>query len=179
MAKRFLKRFMPQQSKLMENRTFRFFNQWLHKADVWHFNRRYASRAMLIGMFFAFVPLPTQMIMACIGCILVRANLPLAIACVWTTNPLTMGPVFYGCYRLGAFLMNEKIALVKGSLQTDWLATHFHAIILPLLLGSMICGVIFAALGYTLVDVLWRWHTVKRWHRRQIRQRKRTDPNHS
>ena len=153
----------------MENKSLRFLNKWLHKADVWHFNRRYAARAMLVGLFFAFIPLPTQMLFACIGCIFLRANLPLAIACVWTTNPLTMGPVFYGCYRLGAFLMNEKIAMVKD-VETDWIANNFITIIEPLMLGSLICGVIFAALGYTLVDILWRWRTVKKWHKRQQKQ---------
>ncbi len=165
MPKRMLKRFMPNQKKLMENRSLRFLNRWLHKADVWHFNRRYAARGMLIGLFFAFIPLPTQMLFACIGCILVRANLPLAIACVWITNPLTMGPVFYGCYRLGAFLLNEKIALVK-EVETDWIVDNFVTIIEPLMLGSLICAVVFSALGYTLVDILWRWKTIKRWHKR-------------
>lgn len=169
MAKRFLQRFMPKKSKLQESKSFRFLDRWLHKADVWHFNRRYAARGVLIGMFFAFIPLPTQMLFACIGCIFARANLPLAIACVWITNPLTMGPVFYACYRLGAFLMNEKISAVQELQTADWFSNNFHAVIEPLFLGSLICAVLFSAVGYTLVDILWRWHTVKKWHNRRLR----------
>ncbi len=171
MPKRFLKRFMPSKSKLQESNSFRFLDRWLHKADIWHFNRRYAARGILIGMFFAFIPLPTQMIMACIACIFARANLPVAIACVWITNPLTMGPVFYACYRLGAFLMNEKIA-VANDMQTDWLANNFYAIVEPLFLGSLICAAVFSAVSYTLVDILWRWHTAKKWHSRSAKSKR-------
>lgn len=171
MAKRLLQRHMPTRAKLQQSRSFRFLDRWLHKADIWHFNRRYACRGILIGMFFAFIPLPTQMIMACVGCIFARGNLPISIACVWLTNPLTMGPVFYGCYRLGAFLMNEKIA-AASEIQSDWLANNFHTIVEPLFLGSLICAVFFSAISYTLVDILWRWHTVKKWHNRAAKRNK-------
>lgn len=157
---------MPSKDKLTEGKTLRLFNEWIHKAHVWHLNRRSATRAVMIGLFFAFVPLPIQMFLAIAACIYLRANLPLAIAFVWLTNPLTIPPVFYATYRLGTLLLNLPTHDFAFEMSWDWLLEKFAEVWEPLFLGSLVCGVAFAALGYTIVDLLWRHHTLKRWHNR-------------
>ncbi|CAA0091689.1 Uncharacterised protein [BD1-7 clade bacterium] len=150
----------------------RLLSRWLHKADVWHFNRRYVSRAALIGLFCAFIPLPMQMVIAGIACIFVRANLPLSIVFVWITNPLTIAPIFYACYRLGAFILDIQAVDYSSQINWEWFQAQFHQIVEPLFLGSFIVGTFASALGYTVIDLLWRRHTVKRWHNRKKRSAK-------
>ncbi len=166
MPKKLLKRLMPNQDQILENKSMRLINGWLHKADVWHFNRRYVSRAALIGLFCAFIPLPMQMLIAAVACIFMRANLPISILFVWITNPLTIAPIFYGCYRLGSFLMDQPAVEYSSKIDWAWFEAQFHTIVEPLFLGSFIVGVSAAAFGYTFIDLMWRRHTVKKWHNR-------------
>lgn len=49
------------------------------------------------------------MLLAAAVAIPLRVNLPLSVALVWLTNPLTMPPIFYGTYLVGvAVLGHEK-----------------------------------------------------------------------
>lgn len=187
MPKKFLKRFMPANDKFMQSRSMQFINNRVLNASVWHLTRRSASRAALIGLFFAFVPLPMQMVLAAIGCIYARANLPLAIAFVWLTNPLTTAPVFYATYKLGAMIMGLPaqefdLQFELGSfseavnrilqLDFDFFLSFFKKFLSiswqPILLGSILSGIAFGAIGYTLIDLLWRWKTVQRWRKRRV-----------
>ena len=64
------------------------------------------ARAMAVGLFAAFIPIPLQMLLAAVLAITVRGNMPIAISLVWLTNPITMPVVFICTYMTGAWLMN-------------------------------------------------------------------------
>ena len=72
-------------------------------------NRRSVSVACAIGLFCAFIPIPFQMILAAGLAIIVRCNLPIAVALVWITNPITMPPLFFLAYKMGAFLTDVHL----------------------------------------------------------------------
>jgi uncharacterized protein (DUF2062 family) len=82
-----------------------FLGTLLHDPNLWHLNRHSVARAMAVGLFAAFIPIPLQMLVAAILAITVRGNMPIAISLVWLTNPITM-PVFICTYMTGAWLMN-------------------------------------------------------------------------
>lgn len=171
MPRKALKKIMPNKDQVMQGKSMQMISDLLHKGGVWNFNRRYAARAVLIGIFCAFIPLPMQMFIAAVICILVKANLPLSIACVWITNPLTIAPIFYTTYRLGALILDLPVSDFDIELSFQWMQDELTRIWKPLILGSFICGLAFSALGYTVVDLLWRWSTIKRWHNRQNRSK--------
>lgn len=166
MPRKLLKKLSPDQSKLMQSGFLKRFNDFAHRAPIWHLNRKSATRAALIGFFCALIPLPIQMFIAIFFCIFARANLPLTMAIVWLTNPLTMPPVFYATYRLGAFMLGVDHIPLNFEMSWDWLVERLFYIWKPLFLGSLTAGVFCSALAYTLLDLLWRRHTLKRWRNR-------------
>jgi hypothetical protein len=97
---------------------------------------------------------------AILGCV----NLPISVVMVWITNPLTIGPLYYFNYRVGAFLLGERPGheQFRGTL-TDLVGSMLH-VWKPLLLGGVVVGLVLAVLGWVLVRLLWRWHVVnRRW----------------
>lgn len=174
MPKKLLSRFMPHPHALKNGSSLKLLGERIHHAPIWHLNRRSASRAVMIGLFFAFMPVPFQMLPAAIVCIYARANLPLTIAAVWVTNPLTIGPAFYLAYKLGALLLDVPVHTDTFHLSWQWFSDRFGIIWRPLLLGSFLCAFASAGIGYTLVDLFWRRHTLHRWHQRTVTRNARS-----
>jgi uncharacterized protein (DUF2062 family) len=59
-----------------------------------------------LGMFVALTPtVGIQMILAVILATIIRVNKIVAALMCWITNPLTIAPIFYGCYCVGALIL--------------------------------------------------------------------------
>ena len=114
-----------------------------------------------IGLFWAFIPLPSQMLPAAITAITLRANLPVTLAWVWVANPFTMPPLFYFNYRLGAWLLNQPQRDWTFEWSWTWLRTELLAVGPPLYLGSVVAGGVAAFVGYWLGWALWRRRTIR------------------
>jgi uncharacterized protein (DUF2062 family) len=178
MPKRIIKRFLPADHTVRNHRHLRWLGVHLHDPNLWHLNRRSVAGAAAVGMFMAFVPVPFQMVLAAAGAIIARVNLPVSVALVWTTNPLTMPPLFYSAYRLGALLMGQSAQPWHFELSMTWLTGELQSIWQPFLLGSLVIAVAAAAAGYGLVRLLWRWVVVRTWQtRRRARIPGRPQPN--
>lgn len=161
MPKKFIKRYMPDHEKIRNNKQLnKVFGTLLHDPNLLHLNRRSVSMAFFVGLFMAFVPLPSQMIMAAAVAIFIRCNLPIAVGLVWVSNPITMPPLFYFAYKVGAVILNTPEREFSFELSWGWLGTELAAIWEPFLLGCAICGLVFGALGYALIRLLWRLHII-------------------
>lgn len=167
MPKRILKRWMPDPAKLKNHQHLRLFGKWLNNASLWHLNRRSAAGAFAVGLFMAWIPLPCQMALAAGAAILLRVNLPVSVALVWLTNPLTMPPLFYAAYYCGSRLLG--MPPVEFHLALDWesLVSVMETIGLPFLFGSAVLAIASSLLGYLLIQGLWRLSIQRRWARRR------------
>ena len=103
MPKKFIRRYLPSHITIRESKYLRIFGSLLHEPNLWHLNRRSASGAFGIGLFFAFWPVPFQMFFSTAAAIIFRVNLPLSLATVWLTNPLTMPPYILRCLSSGEY----------------------------------------------------------------------------
>ena len=144
---------------------------FLHLDEIWHLNRRAAAGAVFIGLFTAFIPIPAQMLVAAALAIYSRCNLPIAVALVWITNPITMPPMFYFSYRLGAWLLNMELEAGQAEMSLAWIWDHMGTIGYPFLFGSFVCGWVAGITGFVVTRVVWRWHVIKRWQERRQRRR--------
>ena len=169
MPRRLLKKIMPDHKKIREHKHLRCFGTLLHNPALWHMNRHSVAKAFAVGLFFAWVPVPFQMVLAAGGAILFHANLPLSIVLVWLTNPLTMPPMFYGAYKLGAWLLGEELQHFEMELSFAWLQHEMSLIWAPFLIGCLVLGIVSALLGYFGIQIAWRRMVVKRWRKRHLR----------
>lgn len=174
MPKKFIKRYMPDHKKIRNNEQLnKVFGTLLHDPNLLHLNRRSVSMAFFVGLFMAFVPLPTQMLMAAAIAILVRCNLPISVGLVWITNPVTMPPIFYFAYKVGTWILGTPVREFSIELSWKWLGTELAAIWEPFLLGCAISGLMFGTLGYVVIRLLWRLHIITHLKERKKKRLKR------
>lgn len=102
------------------------------------------------------------MIPAAFFAMLFKANLPVSVALVWISNPLTFVFVFTPPYLLGLALVGgEGIPVAELSM------TSVLTQIKPLLIGSAIFGVGLGVSGYLCVQLVWRMMVMSNWKKRE------------
>ncbi len=170
MARKFLKRIIPDPEWVRKQKSLRFLGEWLHDPNIWHLNRNSVSKAAFIGLFMAFMPLPTQMILAAGAALLFRANLPVAVSLVWVSNPITMPAIFYLAYRVGIAITGADSGTYTLEMSWEWVSQALAHNWLPFLLGCLVCGIFFGLLASALLRVFWRWYVIRRWHERRLKR---------
>jgi len=170
MPKRIIKKILPHPSHITENSTLKKLGPRLQDPGLWHINRRSVSGAVAVGLFCAFLPVPFQMLIAAIGAIIFRVNILISIPMVWISNPVTIAPIFYFCYRVGVWILDTKKSAFNFELSFDWLSNELIAIWQPFLLGCFIVGSLAALTGFLVVRLLWRYQVSIRIKERQQRK---------
>ena len=128
-------------------------------------NRRMVSKAVLIGLFIAFIPMPMQMLLVLAMIPFFKFNVPIALAMCWLSNPFTMPPMYYMEYLTGSFILGTEIAPVKMTL--EWFSENLDDIFIPLYTGTLIFSVTGSLSAYWLVNHFWKGsvHRDKKLHR--------------
>ena len=163
MPKKIIKRLMPDHQTIKTNKHLQIFGDLLHNPNLWHLNRHSIAKAFAVGLFFAFIPVPFQMVLAAGVAIIVHSNLPLSIALVWITNPFTMPPIFYGSYLVGVSVLGHKEQEFAFEPSWQWLEASISSIGPAFIIGSLICATVASLLGFFVVDILWRRTVRKAW----------------
>ncbi len=164
--KQLLSRINPQHKKL----PIPFLGPLVADPHLFHLNRHSVSIAFALGIFMALTPLlGGQMILVALIALWVRCNLPIALALVWITNPLTISPILFAQYKLGTWVLQSPNSHIPLELSWTWLSEQFSVIWQPLLLGSMLSALFFGASGYLIVQYFWRWKVIQSWEKRKSR----------
>lgn len=144
--------------------------------NLFHINRASISTSFFIGIFCAFLPIPGQTIVAALLALMFRTNLPVAMVLIWVSNPLTFTPIFLFSYGVGALLLGQELATFSIELSWDWAISQGQAIWLPLLTGSLLCGLVSGGIAYLVIRYLWRWKVIKNWEARNKKRLERNQP---
>ncbi|GAB6034680.1 DUF2062 domain-containing protein [Galenea microaerophila] len=167
MPRKLLKKYSPDPDKIRNMKGLGFLGKWLGNPALWHFHRHSVARAFVIGLFWMAIPMPSQMVAAALTAIIFRANLPISVALVWISNPLTMPPIFYFNYLVGTWILHTPAQQdLHFELSWHWMMTTLDHIWLPLYLGSAVVGIVLGVIFYFLVQCYWRWHVAHRWKQR-------------
>lgn len=172
MPRRLIQRYLPAPEQLRNQKSLRFMHHLIGNPVLWQISRQTVANAFMVGLFCALLPLPGQMLLAALGAWLLRCNLPLAVALVWVTNPLTMPVIFYVTYIVGTWLLQTPPRHMPDQLSVQWFATQLADIMPALFLGSLVCAVAIGLASNILIRLLWRWHIVRSWRRRQKRRQR-------
>jgi len=167
MPKKLIKKYLPDPETFKNHKNLQFLGDKLHDPNLWHLNRRAISMAVAVGLFVAWIPTPGQMAIAAIAAFYLRANLPISVALVWITNPLTMPPMFYFSYLVGLWALNEPSPSENFEFSVDSALSGLGDVWEPFLLGCFIVGIMSSAAGYFGTNKYWRYHVTKKWEERK------------
>lgn len=189
MKERFRK-WLPTPDSLRNSRWLRWMGPVLQHPSLWHFSRKGIALGVALGIFFGllipFAQIPASAAMA----VILRANLPMAVASTLVSNPVTFGPVYYGAYRLGKVVTGEKPVTETEAEQklagaheeppeiqrkgvrermAYWLE-RLRTVGKPLAIGLALIATVSGLTVYFLISGIWILHT--RWTRRKrLRER--------
>ncbi len=162
MPRKFFQRFLPKPQAIKENRTLKIFGEWLHEPNLWHLNRRSVASAFAVGLFFAWMPIPFQMVLAAGASIWIGTNLPISIALVWITNPVTITPMFYFAYTVGTWIVGEPAVDFNFEPTFEWLFNELSSSWKPFLVGCFTVASLSSLIGYFAIDGFWRYSVLNR-----------------
>lgn len=165
---------LPSAEALRGNRWLRWIGPALHHPRLWHLNRRGVALGLALGLFFGLLIPIAQIPLAGGAAVLLRANVPMAVASTLVTNPVTFGPVYYAAWRTGSAILGDDgrsrpVIAPEASGDDGWWERAWHGVRQagkPLLLGLALFAIGFGLLGYLLVTLAWRIKVVVARRRR-------------
>lgn len=127
----------------------------LFERRLWVPCRDSVANGLAIGLFFAMMLIPFQMLPAALVAMRARANVPIAMGACWLTNPLTAAPVMYGQFRLGHWMRESLSVPMPKFLENVHFfvpkAGEFDAA--SYILGMLTLGVLAGLMAYPLVHL--------------------------
>ena len=181
MPRRFFRKYLPNPDSVRSYRVVAMFGSWLQHPNLWHLNRRSASRAVGIGLFAGLVPGPFQILTAVLLSIPLRANLLVGIVTTFYTNPFTIVPLYLLAFAYGRLLLQEEHIFVKPEpFEMDWsnllqsTEELFHwclALGKPLAIGLVALALTLAIVGTLATRLAWRLFVIAAWKRRAASRR--------
>lgn len=165
---------MPTHEQLEANR---FTAPFARRQELFRFTRRSVPRGVAVGLLvgiFALIP-GVQIAGAALACVPLRANIPLAAAMTFLSNPATT-PVILACSiwignRLGyhADLSTFYALYERGAGMGDWAHWLLSSAAPALLVGLIAISTVAAAIGYVLAVWFWRFWIGRKHHARRER----------
>lgn len=170
-----LKQAIPSREAIGNNPRLRWLRPWFKEPKLWHWSRRGVALGVALGVFFGLLIPIAQIPASVTAAVLLRANIPAAIASTLVSNPVTFAPIYYGAYKLGVWVTGDHRAATprqfKAATELDedaGLWARIRALGKPLLVGLGITAVVMGSLTYGVITLFWRWRTVtKRRSRRR------------
>ena len=167
MGKKFLRRYLPDETTLRKIPALRPFARWLGHPAVWHLHRRSASLGFAISQFMNFVPMPFPMLPAIAIAVALRANVPIVIVGAQTRNPFTISLFALLSYQIGAWALSLPTHDIAFEVSWSWVTGEFARIWPPFLLGCLINAIVAGLVSYVAMQSFWRCYVSRAWRRRQ------------
>lgn len=174
--RRFVARHSPTRAQLVESRWLRPVRRYIAGTEFWRFTRRSVPRAVAIGVFIGtFLMVPgVQMIAAAALSIPLRANIAVAAAVTWISNPITTPLFLVAGLEVGSFLGFESDMAVFMDLVNsraslgEWMGWMLSDAAPAMAVGLGLLGLAGALVAYLGALVGWRLWIARRWRQRTL-----------
>ncbi|BAK66193.1 conserved hypothetical protein [Sphingobium sp. SYK-6] len=166
---------MPSRESLEQNRFVKPVAHRVLAPELWRFTRRSVPRGVALGLLVGiFLLIPgLQIAGAALLALPVRANVPLAAAMTFLSNPATTPFILAASYYVGSTMLgrsgdlSQVMALINNHAGVgDWMRWLFSETAPALLFGLAVVSVVCAAVGYLLSSLLWRSRLARKWRQR-------------
>jgi len=175
LVRRLMHRHAPSRDEVLESRWLRPFGARIRHSELWRFTRRSVPRAVFAGLFvgiFLMVP-GLQIVGAALLAIPMRANIPIAAAMTFLSNPLTTPFFLYAAIGVGARIgFHTDLAAfmaLRGESVGQWMRWLLSDAAPALVSGLFLIGLGTALIGYIVSLVGWRWWVARKWRQRFAR----------
>lgn len=177
LARRFIGRHAPSREQMLESRWLRPFGSRIRRSDLWRFTRRSVPRGVAAGLFIGiFLMVPgLQIVGAALLSAPLRANIPIAAAMTFLSNPATTPLFLVGAIWVGNQLgfradLAAFEALRAGHASIGrWLSWLWSDAAPAVVSGLFLIALCWAVVGYAVSIVLWRWWVRHKWRQRGYR----------
>lgn len=147
----------------------------LHR-DCWVLRRRTVALGAAVGAVVCALPLPGQAFIAAALAGALRANVPVAIAISWLSNPFTVAPIIGAALYIGAWVMGQplpdlNVLFHPGERTVAAVLEWLEALWQPLAVGVVVLAIVLGVAAYAAVTMSWRgWILWTRRRRRRLHQ---------
>ncbi len=148
---------LPTRRQLKKTFIYRLFGKGIFAHDLWHLTRESLAGGLSLGLFIAFSPtIPFQMIMATLGALYFRVNLPIALLACWVTNPFTAGAIYYAGWKVGRRIVFTP--WIEDLIFLQPFGARFNSFLVQsttLWAGCLVLGALVALTANLLVRLFW------------------------
>lgn len=174
---RWLERNSPKREDLARNRLMKPFAGRVLRSDLWRFTRRSVPRGVGVGLLVGiFLMIPgLQIVGAALLAVPFRANIPIAAAMTFLSNPATTPLILVASIYLGNRLgfhadTSAFYALYERRAGPgEWLAWLASDAAPAMMTGLLLIACASALVGYMVSGLIWRWWQARKWRRRAAR----------
>ena len=131
---------LPTRESIQANRWLRWMGPALAHPRLWHMSRKGIAAGLALGLFFGLLVPIAQIPLAATAAVVLRANLPVAIGSTLVTNPVTFGPVYYGAYKLGDWLLHRGDGPVRSPDVLEARLQQLHEAPAPIVEANGVAG---------------------------------------
>jgi uncharacterized protein (DUF2062 family) len=168
----------PTRESLEHNRFLAPVAHRVLEPSLWRFTRRSVPRGVALGLLVGiFLMIPgIQIAGAALLALPFRANIPVAAAMTFLSNPATTPFILWGSVFIGNVLLGRTadasgfMALVNEHASIGrWCAWLFSEAAPAMLFGLAVISVVVAAIGYFIAIGFWRLRMGRKWQARKLR----------
>ena len=172
---------LPSREQMARNKYLRPIAHRFLSPELWRFTRRSVPRGVALGLFSAFIIPVGQIFLAAFLALPSRANVPLAAAVTFVTNPFTIAFWAVVANRVGNFMLRidaETMQVASAKSASPWWAYIVDAFEVAgvTVVGFFALAVVTAAVGYLVSGAIWRLIVARKRAKRLKRMEEPLDP---
>ena len=164
----------PSKEELQRSKLLRPLGKRIWASELWRLTRRSVPAGVAVGLFIGiFLMIPgLQIVGAALLAVPFRANIPIAAAMTFVSNPATTPFFIIAAIDVGNRLgfhadlaAFERLSAARAPLR-DWFAWMLSDAAPALLSGLTVIGLVFAFAGFLVSLVVWRLWIGSKWRSR-------------